>query len=118
MNFFKKIYFAIGKFISGTIQVIKPEIHNHYENNFDLAKLDKKVDDLVRENQDLKTDKTDLICKLSDALKRNSELDNVIDNYRTIFEIMLTYINDKQARNRIKGILKNSRENVDTKKGV
>lgn len=93
-------------------QGAKPEFHKHYEitNNFDFEAQNKRIEEVIKENVSLRLENKRLQQKLKEAVDRNKFLEATIDNYGTIFEIMLTYVTDDDARRRINAILTQTRE--------
>lgn len=90
----------------------RPEFHKHItvENNYDFEEQNKRIELIIRENEDLRVENKRLTAKLKEAVDRNRFLESTIDNYGTIFEIMMTYISDDDARRRINAILTQTRE--------
>jgi len=91
----------------------KPEFHKHYniENNFDFEAQNTRIEEVITENVKLRAENKRLNEQLKKAVDRNTHLETTLDNYATIFEIMLTYVTDDTARRRISAILTESRLN-------
>ena len=79
----------IGVFFKAMLNGKTPEVHKHYENNFDFKEYYENIDKLIRENQDLTKERDDLLIKLKQAVKRNTQVQERLDKLCTVIELML-----------------------------
>lgn len=79
----------IGNFFKAMLNGAKPEVHKHYENNFDFKEYYENIDKLIRENQDLTKERDELRKKLKQAVERNEKVQERLDKLSTVIELML-----------------------------
>lgn len=99
MSIFKSISCNINKFFA----YLKPSIT--VKESCACKELNEKVDYLTRSNQTLIDSKNKMSKRLNDEVKRNGVIEERLETFSVVFELMIPYITDKHQKHRIEVLL-------------